>query len=212
MGRAIALAFAAKGANVVIHARRSMKDAKALAILIRNRGVKAWVVQADLSRPSEVGRLIRELRSLPIDVLVNNASIFKKTTLKTVDWRDWDEYFDLHIKAPFALARGLFHGRREGRVVNLVDSGLKNPDPDYLPYQVSKSALSFLTRGLAKALAPKILVTALSPGLVLPPEGLSLAAKKRLAKKGGGWGRPEYVAEALLDLVTSKKSGIERNV
>lgn len=218
VGRSIALAFAARGANVIIHCRHSVAEAKSLADEIRALGVGAWMVRADLSRPKEIHRLLGWIRrkKIPVDVLINNASFFARTPWKTVRWKDWDRFFEIHVKAPFALALGLFGGHRrlEGRIINIIDEGLRNSDPDYLPYGASKAALSFLTRGLAKALAPKILVTAVSPGLVLPPENLSPAAKKRVAKEvgRGKWGLPEDVARLAVRLAVSSKTGIERDV
>lgn len=214
VGRVIALAFADRGANVVIHYRKSRREAESLAKEVRRQGVSCWTFAADLSRENETKRTIVFLKKnrIRIDVLINNASLFRRNPRSGLSWKEWDAFFAVHVKAPFLLSHKLFDGslRRPGRIVNIIDKSWNSPDPDYLPYGVSKAGLLTLTQGLAKALFPKILVTAVCPGLVLPPSGMSSATQKRLARQVGmkHWKRPQDVAKAVLSLVESDQTGM----
>lgn len=140
-----------------------------------------------------------------IDVLVNNASLFYATPFLKVTEKDWDDFFGIHVKAPFFLAQILgaaMKKRRSGRIINIADwSGLR-PYRDYLPYCVSKGALITMTQALAKTLAPEVLVTAVCPGPILPPSDLKPNEKKETARKTliGRWGDPKDIARMVVFL------------
>ncbi len=207
IGREIALAFARRGANIVIHYHRSQKEAEALALKIKSLRCRADLCRADLLKPREIKSMVASLlRKIGrIDILVNNASAFYRTPFAQVSERDWDLFFALHVKAPFALSQALapaMKRRGEGRIINIADwSGLR-PYRDYLPYCVSKGALITLTQGLAKTLAPEVRVTAVCPGPILPPTDLSRRERGAVARKTlvGRWGRPEDIAQMVVFL------------
>jgi NAD(P)-dependent dehydrogenase (short-subunit alcohol dehydrogenase family) len=95
-------------------------------------------------------------------------------------------------------------GRRGGRIINIADVGAVRAWPAYIPYSVSKAGLVMLTRGLAAALAPRIQVNAVGPGVVLLPEGFPKASRKRLSARipMGRHGDPDDVAAAVCFFAT----------
>ena len=102
--------------------------------------------------------------------LVNNAAIFYKTPLFEVTENDFDLFMNTNLKGPFFIAREFARhmiDNERGRIVNIADVSGEKIWPDYLPYCLSKSGIISLTKGLAKALAPHILVNGVSPGTVL---------------------------------------------
>lgn len=180
LGRAIAEDLASAGAAVAVHCHRSTNDAAAVVAAIRARGGLAEVFAADLGDATAVERLAANVEATlgPVDILVNNASVFAPTPLATLDLATWNAVMAVNLQAPYLLAVTLGRAMRQrgaGKIVNLTDATADPPAPDYLPYGVSKAALGALTRGLARALAPNVQVNAVAPGAVLEPiDGSSL--------------------------------------
>ncbi len=195
IGREIANAFARRGANVLIHSHSSPSSG---------------TLKADLLKVSEIDKMVKRIlkESGGVDVLVNNASLFYRTPFEKVREKDWDDFLAIHLKAPFFLAQALaptMKKRGGGRIINIADwSGLR-PYRDYLPYCVSKGAMITMTEALAKTLAPEVLVTAVCPGPILPPESLSKKERDDVARKTlvRRWGRPEDVARLVVFLAES---------
>ena len=187
VGRSIALALAERGANVVIHYNSSADEAAATVKAIEALGVRSLALRAELSRPDDVARLAREAeeRAGRIDVLVNNASNYIRAPFDRLTEAVWDASLDVNLKAPFLLSWHLgraMKARGEGRIVNLADWAGERPYNDYLPYCVAKAGVICLTRALAKALAPEVLVNAVAPGPVLPPEDLGEAERQAIMR------------------------------
>jgi NAD(P)-dependent dehydrogenase (short-subunit alcohol dehydrogenase family) len=208
VGQEIALAMARRGADLLIHYRGSAADAERTADEVRREGVMATTVQADLGEAAGVDRLVAAALEAfgRVDVLVNNASIYRPTPFDGLDEADWDEHLDVNLKAPFlcALALGRAMMRQgEGKIINLVDLAGERPYPGFLPYCVSKAGLIALTRGLALELAPKVQVNGISPGPVLNPEGFSREEIRAVPMKTPlrRMGSPRDVASAAVFLV-----------
>lgn len=209
LGRVIALELASQGASIALHHHRSYEEAGATAAEIRGRGVEVATIAADLADPAEIEVLGSSAveRFGGIDILVNSAAIYFRTPVGEVTAADWDRLHALNLRAPFLLTQALAPSLRQrgGRVVMITDVGGERPWPGYLPYGASKAGLIYLTRGLAKALAPEVLVNAVSPGTVLPPESASpedIAEEvKRTALKR--LPTPEDVARAVAFLCAS---------
>ena len=205
VGRAIALAFAERGASVAIHYRNSHAEAEAVvAEIARNQG-RAQAFRADLEHVAEIEQMVADVLEAfgRLDVLVNSASIFGPKPLDQITERDWDANLDTNLKAPFFLSK--FAGaamRRQGagKIVNLGDWAAMRPYKDYLPYSVSKSGLIGLTRALAKELAPEVQVNCIALGMVMPPEEYSKAEVERLVSRSltKKMGAPEDVARAVM--------------
>jgi pteridine reductase len=205
VGRAIALALAARGTTVAVHYRASRAEAEdAVARITADRG-RAAAFAADLESVAEIERMIGDVIAAfgRIDVLVNSASVFFRKPLDQLTERDWDINLDTNLKAPFFLAKfASVEMRRQGagKIVNIGDWAGIRPYNNYLPYTVSKSGLIGLTRALAKALAPEVQVNCVALGPVMPPEDYDLAEVERLkqATLTKTLGTPQDVASAVL--------------
>lgn len=208
IGRAIAERLAASGARVAVHYHKSRADAEAVAAAIRSRGGEAESFTADLAEARQVTGLADAVsaRLGPIDILVNNASVFYRTPLTELGERVWDENLAVNVKAPYLLALRLgrvMQARGLGKIINIGDGGAERPYRDHLPYCVSKAALVALTEGLAKALAPAVQVNCIAPGPILPAvdssaEEQAAIVRRTLLKR---FGSPDDIAAAVLFLV-----------
>jgi NAD(P)-dependent dehydrogenase (short-subunit alcohol dehydrogenase family) len=204
VGRSTALALAGRGANVAVHYNTSAADAEQTVRDLRALGVEALALRADLANPTAVRRLAEEAetRSGGIAVLVNNASNYFRVPFDELTEEVWDASLDVNLKAPFLLAWHLGRAMRErgeGRIVNLADWAAERPYNDYLPYCVSKAGIVCLTKALAKALAPHILVNAVAPGPVMPPEDMKDAERQAIMRATPlrRLGSPEDVARCV---------------
>ncbi len=178
VGRALALTLAENGADVAVHYRNSERDARETAAAIEALGRRAALVRSDLADPEASVRTVAEAAAAlgPIDILVNNASVFEQGGIDDADAAAWDLNHALHARAPLLLARAVadaLPGDAAGDIVNLNDWRALRPGADHFPYTISKSALHGLTRGLAVALAPRLRVNEIALGAVLPPEKAS---------------------------------------
>ncbi|MBI2843742.1 MAG: SDR family oxidoreductase [Armatimonadetes bacterium] len=207
IGRCIALALADEGANIVAHYNTSPAEAEELAGELAGRGVDAWTVQADFDRRDEIDLLIDRAveRAGPVDILVNNASIFPSDNLENVTFESVVENLQVNAWAPFVLSRAFAKRMGRGRIVNLLDSRVSGYDWSHAAYIWSKHVLAVMTRMTALEFAPDITVNAVAPGLILPPPGKDESYIERLAgtvplKRHG---EPEDVADAVLYLVKS---------
>ncbi|MBA3324489.1 MAG: SDR family oxidoreductase, partial [Rhodobacteraceae bacterium] len=116
---------------------------------------------------------------LPLDVLVNNASIFERDTIATATWESWDRHLGSNLRAPFELIQAFAaQAPKAGRdalgepvaraaVVNIVDQRVRKVTPEFTTYTVAKLGLWALTRIAAQALAPDVRVNAIGPGPML---------------------------------------------
>jgi NAD(P)-dependent dehydrogenase (short-subunit alcohol dehydrogenase family) len=172
LGRAIAEDLAAAGAHVAVHHHTSTDDAEAVVAGIRARGGTAERFAADLGDPAAIAPLVAAVvaRLGPVDVLVNNASVFYRTPIDTVGEDEWDAVMTVNLKAPYLLSLALgraMRARGAGKIVNLADIAVDRPHHGYLPYNVSKAGIVALTRSLARELAPAVQVNCVAPGPVL---------------------------------------------
>ena len=173
MGRTIALALAAAGWDVAIHYQSSRREAETVADRIRALGRRAITVHADLSDADATRSLVSRTAEDfgPITCIVNNASLFEADEATTVDTPSLERHMRVNLAAPLLLAQSLHRSlRRGGRgvVINLLDQKLFNPNPDFLSYTLSKAALMSATTLLAQALAPKLRIVGIAPGISLP--------------------------------------------
>ena len=210
IGRALALALAGEGMNLLVHYRRSVREVHETQAAAERLGVRVHLLQADLKDFSQIQQLIRRaFRLAPkIHVLVNNASIFYKTPLGKVREKEWDEFFDVNLKAPFFLARAIglrMFQQKEGKIINLIDWTAFRPYTQYLPYCASKAALVSVTQGLAKVLAPYVQVNGVAPGPILPAVGSKSKEMQQVIKRTPlkRYGEPSDIAEAVRFLVKS---------
>jgi NAD(P)-dependent dehydrogenase (short-subunit alcohol dehydrogenase family) len=207
IGRAVSLALAASGSNVVVHHSRSAHDADALVTEISRHGVRATAVRADLGEPDEAEALITlaEERAGRLDVLVNNASLFGPETLEAATFDNLVRSMKVNAWAPFVLTRAFARRSGRGRVVNLLDTRVSGLDLAHVGYIMGKHLLAVFTRMTAVAFAPGLTVNAVAPGLILPPPGEDEAYLARLARDLPlkRYGSAEDVVRAVLYLLES---------
>jgi 3-oxoacyl-[acyl-carrier protein] reductase/pteridine reductase len=205
IGKAITLALAQAGANVVINYNTSAEAAEATAAEVEALGVKALSVRADVADYSQVTAMVAAAQEKfgTIDILVNSASLWRKTPFPMTDLADWHRVTGILINGAFYCANAvapLMLKQGEGAIVNIVDLSAFEPWPQFMAHSVGKSALLALSRQLALELAPVVRVNAIAPGPVMPPPDFDEAKKARTAKKTllNRWGTPQDVAEAVL--------------
>jgi pteridine reductase len=207
VGKAIALALAGAGADVVINYHSSADAAIQTVAEIEALGRRALAVKADVSQGNQVQALVDAAmeRMGRLDVLINSASLWRRTPWAELDEAAWDQLVDIALKGPFLCARAAAphltaHG--DGAIVNIVDLSAIIPFRNYLPHSAAKAGLVNLTYSLAMELAPAVRVNAIAPGPVLPPpeyteQQVQAAARRTLI---GRWGAAEDVAQAVVFL------------
>ena len=210
LGRAIALGLAGAGAHVAINYHQDKEEAERTLQELLTHGVNAMAFQADISKPEQVKRMFAEIHARfgPIDILINNASLFKPTPLPGDSFEAWHEVTGVLINGSFYvsnLAAMDMLERGEGVIVNILDLAAWEAWPRFAGHVVGKSALLALTRQLAIDLAPHVRVNAVAPGPILPPRGYSEEKVGRIADRTllGRWGTLEDVSRAVNFLIES---------
>ncbi|RZI44851.1 SDR family oxidoreductase [Herbaspirillum sp. HC18] len=204
IGRSIALALTQRGWDVAVHYGQSADEAAATVREIEGFGRRAIAVQCDLSDGQELTKLLPKVaKSLGnVTCIVNNASLFEHDTAADFSTAGLDRHMHANLAAPLLLARALHNATPDGAqsvVVNLLDQKLYNLNPDFLSYTLSKAALQTATTLLAQALAPKVRVVGVAPGLTMvsgnqTEEGFSKAHKMTPLGRSSA---PEDVASAV---------------
>ena len=211
IGRAIVERLAREDYAVAIHCRRSTDEAEALAAAVRAKGGEAAVVQADLAARDAAVRIMAEAnRALgPIELLVNNASVFQSDEATTLTADQWDRHFAVNLRTPVFLARDFaaqLPPDRQGCIVNIVDQRVWKLTPQFFSYTLTKAALFTATQTLAQALAPRIRVNAVGPGPTLQgarQEAEDFARQSAAVLLGRG-PAPEEIADAVIYLARAQ--------
>lgn len=184
IGRAIALHLARAGYSIALHYNRSRTNAQDLANEIRNLQVGCHIFKAELANSNAVTSLITQvIKKFPdLRYLINNASIFEKSTLRNCDIKDFDRELAINLRAPFILSSQFASHIREGAIINILDTNVSKNRTAHVSYLLAKKSLSELTRIAAIEFAPDIRVNAVAPGLILPPNSKGKDYLDRLAK------------------------------
>ena len=174
IGRSIAEKLAAEGAGVAVNYASSKKEAEKLAAELRKLGRQAVAIRADVSKKREVERMMKavEKEFERLDILVNNAGMFFAADFGELTEEQWDKILAVNLKSQFLCAQAaapLLKRSGRGRIVNISSLGGILPWPKYTHYCVSKAGVIMLTRCLARALAPEILVNSVAPGTIQFP-------------------------------------------
>ncbi len=204
IGREIALALARDGWDVAVHYATSRDEALATVAAIEALGCRAIAVNRELAVDAGVRSLLAECAHElgEVTCVVNNASLFEYDSAATFSAENLARSMRSNVAAPVLLAQQLHAALADndrGVVINLLDQKLWNPNPDFLSYTLSKAALAEATRLLAMALAPKVRVVGVAPGITLP-SGDQTAAGFEMAHSRtplGGSSRPEDIAAAV---------------
>jgi NAD(P)-dependent dehydrogenase (short-subunit alcohol dehydrogenase family) len=205
LGRAVAVALASAGADVALSFRESGEGAAVTAEAVRQLGRRVYVGPADARQKGQIAGFVDEAAQVlgGLDVLVNNAGVFRRVEMDDLSEEWLDEAFDVNVKAAVLASRAAVpHMRRRGggAIVNVASVGGVRPWKAHLPYCASKAALIMATRCLALALAPEIRVNAVAPGILDPP-GASDALRRRVPL--GRFGAHAEAVEATMFLAAS---------
>jgi NAD(P)-dependent dehydrogenase (short-subunit alcohol dehydrogenase family) len=212
IGRVIALALSERGWDVVVHYHLSHDDALATVRAIEGLGRRAAAVQCDLADANAVATLFARAAAAlpgPITCVVNNASLFEFDSATEFSAATLDAHMRANVAAPIALAQALHAATAEGAqavVINLLDQKLFNLNPDFLSYTLSKAALHTATTMLAQALAPKVRVVGVAPGITMVSGDQTDAEflKAHAATPLGGSSRPEDIAATVCFMAESR--------
>jgi NAD(P)-dependent dehydrogenase (short-subunit alcohol dehydrogenase family) len=172
IGRAIALGMAEAGWDIAIHYRHSRDEAAQVAEAVHALGRRASLFACDLGHNDAVralpGQVVAHLGAL--DCIVNNASLFEYDNPAAFSPALLATHMQCNLAAPLLLAQELHTLTPDGGqavVINLLDQKLYNLNPDFLSYTLSKAALHSATTMLAQALAPKLRVVGVAPGITM---------------------------------------------
>ncbi|MEW2303755.1 SDR family oxidoreductase [Streptomyces sp. NPDC006655] len=215
IGRAIAEAFAAEGAHVVVSGRSAERGAEVVEG-IRARGGRADFVRADLDGSAAASHdLAAEATRVlggRVDVLVNNAGIYPADTTPATDEKTFDRVYAVNVKAPFFLTGAVAPAMAEagaGAIINLSSWIVRLGIPVGALYSSTKGAVEALTRAWAAEFGPQgVRVNAISPGAVLPSDAevAEIGGAMMKGTPAGGMGTPEAIASAAVYLAADESS------
>ncbi len=202
IGRGCALALAEAGADVAVNYREREDAARETCSAVENLGRRAFPVQADVSRSSEVARMMKEVEQNlgNIDILVNNAGIAPRYPWDQVPEEGWDQVMAINLKSAYLVTQAVLSGmrsRRWGRIINISSGAAATGGVVGPYYAASKAGLLGLTHGYASlamkdgvtvnAVAPSLIRTDMSQNLTVDPKSLPL----------GRYGTVEETAEVV---------------
>jgi NAD(P)-dependent dehydrogenase (short-subunit alcohol dehydrogenase family) len=206
IGRSIALRLAAEGADLVVNYATSKAEAEEVVRNIRGGGRRSISLQADVSLRADVQKMFAaaEKEFGRLDILVNNAGRFFAAEFEELTDEQWDGIMNANLKSQFLCAQAaapIMRKRGRGRIINLSSLGGILPWPAYTHYCVSKAGAIMLTKCLARALGPEILVNSIAPGTIqFPGEAPDMDFIKRVPLHRVGTG--DDIASAVMYLAT----------
>ena len=214
IGAVVARDLAGHGADVALSCRSSIGEAEATAGAVRALSRRAEVIQADLSLAADCARVVADTVTAlgRLDVLIHMASIYRSTPFDDLTEQDWNLQMAVDLRAAFLCARAAVPHLRQaggGRIINFSDWVARSGRPrypGYLTYYVAKAGVIALTEALALELAAdQILVNAVAPGPIVPPDGTSDETYHRVERVVplGRWGGESDVAKTVLALIAN---------
>ena len=200
IGRAVAVALARAGADVVVNFQHNESAAKEACSQIRDLGRRSIPVQADVARPTEITRLVKVTRQElgPITILVNNAGIGNRQSIEEITEHDWDEMLAVNLKAPFLVTQSVLPDMRTarwGRIIGLSSAaaqigGIVGPH-----YAASKAGIIGLMHYYAAHLAKEgITANAIAPGPIGTDMVAGLPQLRPELIPAGRFGTPDEIA------------------
>ena len=207
IGRAVCLALAEQGVNVVVNYAGSAAAAEETAALCREKGVEAIAVQASVADAAQVDALFEKAVETfgKVDILVNNAGITRDNLIVRISEEDFDAVLDTNLKGAFLCckkAARIMMRQRWGRIVNISSVVGLRGNPGQTNYSASKAGVIGLTKSLARELSSRhVTVNAVAPGFIdtdmtrVLPEAARTAILSQVPL--GTFGQPEDVARAV---------------
>jgi pteridine reductase len=213
VGAAICRLLHARGANIMLHHRASINEARALQNeLNAKRADSVALIRADLLNGASLPDMVKTTlgRFERLDILINNASSFFPTAIGEITEKSWDDLIGTNLKAPLFLSQAAAPElrRRHGCIVNIIDIHAEFPMKSYVVYTIAKGGLLTLTRSLARELGPEVRVNGVAPGTILWPEGEAWAdelSRQRIVNQTAlkRIGEPDDIAKAVDFLVAA---------
>jgi NAD(P)-dependent dehydrogenase (short-subunit alcohol dehydrogenase family) len=207
IGRSIALRLAGDGADIIVNYDTSKTEAEALVVELKALGRRAVAIQADVSQRDGAEKLFAaaEKEFARLDILVNNTGTFFAANFEELTDEQWDRVMNTNLRSQFLCAQAaapVMKRQGRGHIINLSSLGGLLAWPAYTHYCVSKAGSIMLTRCLARALGPEILVNSVAPGTIqFPGEPPDEDYIRRVPLHRTGTG--DDIAEAVAYLVTS---------
>lgn len=207
IGRAISIALAEKGADVVLFYAGNQQKAEETQAEIEKLGRQSLALQVDVSNSEQVSAAFRQVTSTfkRLDILVNNAGITRDQLAIRLKEEDWDQVVDINLKGTFLCSQAAIRPmlkQRKGRIINVSSVVAIAGNPGQANYCASKAGVIGLTKSMAKELAARnITVNAIAPGFIDTDmtRVLSEEQKQQILSgiPSGRFGKPEDVAEAV---------------
>ncbi len=220
IGASIAEQLAAEGASVVVNYSSSKSGADAVVQRITEKGGRAIAVQANVSKPQEITRLVAETKAAygRLDILVNNAGIYEFAPLESITAQHFHKHFDLNVLGLLLTTQEAVKlmGDEGGSIINISSIASTLATPNASVYSATKGAVDAATRVLAKELGPRhIRVNSINPGMVVT-EGVKAAGleesdfRKQIEAQTplGRIGQPQDIASAAVFLASADSSWI----
>jgi 3-oxoacyl-[acyl-carrier protein] reductase len=223
IGAATAIAFARRGANLLIHYNSKDSEARAVLEEVLRHGVEAQLVQADMTTMEGTHKLAEFAAGQPIDILVNNAgSLLARARVLDFTPELWDRVMMLNLTSTFFLAQAVLKGmmeRKRGFIVNVSSVAARSGGGlGAIAYAAAKGSVSTMTKGLAREFAPlNIRVNAVSPGTIDTNYHRTFSTLEALdsirsATPAGRLGTPDEIADTILFLCSDQASFIHGQV
>ncbi|WP_298362252.1 SDR family oxidoreductase [uncultured Litoreibacter sp.] len=214
LGRAMAVRLGEMGHHVAVHYASSAQGAEETVALIEAAGGKAVALQADLLDMDQAEKLVARASDAlggPLNVLINNASIFEHDTIETATRTSWDRAIGSNLQAPFILTqefakqapRAVMDQRGEPKaqscVINMLDQRVRKLTPEFMSYSIAKMGLWAFTQTAARGLAPHVRVNGIGPGptLIGGRQSEEHFAAQRAATVSGRGSNPEDIVGAM---------------
>ncbi|MBD0269607.1 MAG: 3-oxoacyl-[acyl-carrier-protein] reductase [Cyanobacteria bacterium Co-bin8] len=202
IGRAVALALATEGANVVVNYASSSSAAEELVTQITDQGGSALALQADVSKVDQVDALVAATleKWSRVDILVNNAGITRDTLLLRMKPEDWQAVIDLNLTGVFLCTRAVAKTmlkQRSGRIINIASVAGQMGNPGQANYSAAKAGVIGFTKTIAKEMASRgVTVNAVAPGFITTDMTDGLSNTEDILKfiPLGRFGKPEDIA------------------
>ena len=175
LGQRICHALAGAGANIAVVYAQSANEAGAVAgDLAQQHGVEAQAFACDVTRPDAIQRMVDAVlaRFGRLDILINDAAYNKAIPFRDLDeltTEEWSKIIDVNLTGPMHAIKAVapvMQKQKRGRIVNVASIAGLHPGGSSIAYAVSKAGLIHLTRCMAVALAPDVLVNCVAPGLL----------------------------------------------